>query len=143
MKFLAIAALAATALAIPNGPGYGASNNDYTSQQDIDQEQTITPQSCGKAQLSCCSSEDKTTKVSPQASKDLLNLLGNDALDGLLGNYKGCAPLVDADVLNIPELLKQGQCNNNFACCNQNDSGDINQQGLVNAAIPCIPVKVL
>ncbi len=92
MKFLAIAALAATALAIPNGPGYGASNNDYTSQQDIDQEQTITPQSCGKAQLSCCSSEDKTTKVSPQASKDLLNLLGNDALDGLLGNYKGCAP---------------------------------------------------
>lgn len=34
------------------------------------------------------------------------------------------SPVVDADVLNIPELLKGGQCNNNFACCNQNGAGD-------------------
>lgn len=84
MKFIAIAALAATALAIPNPPGHGGTA--------IDQEQSNTVQSCGKAQLNCCSSQDKTTEVSPDAGNALLDLLGNKALDGLLANYKGCSP---------------------------------------------------
>lgn len=84
MKFIAIAALAATALAIPNPPGYGGN--------DIDQEQSNTVQSCGQAELNCCASEDKTTEVSPDASNALLDLLGNKALGGLLANYKGCSP---------------------------------------------------
>lgn len=87
MKFFAIAALAATALAIPNPP-----SNDYASKQEIDQKQTNTVQSCGKAKLSCCASEDKTQEVNAEAGNKLLDLLGNKGLAGLLGNYKGCEP---------------------------------------------------
>lgn len=32
--------------------------------------------------------------------------------------------VVDADVLDITKLLEDGQCNNDFACCNQNGAGD-------------------
>lgn len=87
MKFFAIAALAATALAIPNPP-----SNDYASKQEIDQKQANTVQSCGKAKLSCCASEDKTQEVNAEAGNKLLDLLGNKGLAGLLGNYKGCEP---------------------------------------------------
>ncbi|KAL4793687.1 hypothetical protein BDV19DRAFT_366085 [Aspergillus venezuelensis] len=133
MRFLALATLfAATALAAPGAPS-------------LTQNTALSKDTCGSAQLSCCDSEDNSVSITKEDEEGLLHLLGGGASvlsDGVLGKYSGCSELIPVNALIGAEGngLISGQCNNHVACCN---AGPQTQDGVVNAAIPCIPVNVL
>ncbi|KAL4933261.1 hydrophobin family protein [Aspergillus undulatus] len=134
MKFLALATLVATALAMPQpGP------------PRIEQNPALTQNSCAKAQLSCCDTIEKKTEITQEEEEGLLSLLngGSSIANGLLGKYSGCSALlssVNGLIGADGKGLVGGQCNNHVACCNTGPGGD--QDGLANVAIPCIPVQV-
>ncbi|KAL4920042.1 hypothetical protein BDW62DRAFT_199132 [Aspergillus aurantiobrunneus] len=131
MKFFTVAALLATTVtAMPHAPS-----------MDIQQ----TQKQCGRAELSCCDSVDNSTPLTHQEHESLLDLLGG-SLSGALSNggvgkFGGCSSLASVDgVLGTDgKGLVGGQCNNHVACC---DAGDNDINGLVNVAIPCVPVNV-
>ncbi|KAL4864381.1 hypothetical protein BDV12DRAFT_176252 [Aspergillus spectabilis] len=90
---------------------------------------------CGNAELSCCEDIDETSIVSEEEEASLLKLLSNDVLsNGVLGKYRGCSALASL------QGTVGGQCNNHVACCN---GGDNEINGLVNVAIPCLPISLL
>ncbi|KAL4877985.1 hypothetical protein BJY04DRAFT_221558 [Aspergillus karnatakaensis] len=131
MKFLTVAALfAAAAVAMPYAPGSPLTGTTPSSAG-----------TCGNAQLSCCDTLDQNAVVTEDESASLLDLLKGADLDvlsdGVLGKYSGCSALASVEVI---EGTVGGQCNNHAACCNGGD-GDIN--GLVNVAVPCLPINVL
>ncbi|KAL3463886.1 hypothetical protein BJX64DRAFT_255803, partial [Aspergillus heterothallicus] len=100
----------------------------------IDHSETQDGNTCGRAQLACCA-ELSDEEVSREDEDSLLNLLGNaDVLsNGVLGRYRGCSGLVSL------QSAVGGQCRNNAACC---DAGDTELNGLVNIAIPCLPINL-
>ncbi|KAL3452765.1 hypothetical protein BJX65DRAFT_302672 [Aspergillus insuetus] len=128
MKLLIISTLlaAATALALPTEhPGTGTETSTTETQDGY---------TCGRAQLACCPDQESTS-ISREEEDSLLNLLGgSDVLaNGVLGRYRGCSGLASL------QSAVGGQCNNNAACC---DAGDTELNGLVNVAIPCLPINL-
>ncbi|KAL2809433.1 hypothetical protein BJX63DRAFT_405846 [Aspergillus granulosus] len=130
MKFLALATLfAAVALAMP--ADHHGSEGDSGSEGHNDSQPGYA---CGQAQAACCPDLNRED-ITREQEGALLDLLGNsDIAPNLLGGYRGCSSLVSL------QNTVGGQCNNHVACCN---AGDTELNGLVNIAIPCLPINLL
>ncbi|KAL4899611.1 hypothetical protein BDW74DRAFT_183568 [Aspergillus multicolor] len=142
-----LATILATATAIPHAPApvpAHGSNSDLTGNAALI-SQAQSENKCGNAHLSCCESTDNSVSISEEEKLGLLDLLGgrSDLLNNLLGKYSGCSSLASVEGIvgaGGGQGLVSGQCNNHVACC---DAGDNQLTGVLNVAVPCIPVNVL
>ncbi|KAH8173697.1 fungal hydrophobin domain-containing protein [Sarocladium implicatum] len=94
---------------------------------------------CGNDQtISCCNSVKQGDNVS-QSSGVLSGVLNGLLADGVDVNAQ-CSKIDVAVLIGVQDLLND-QCTSNVACCQNSESEASN--GLVNAALPCVPIGTL
>ncbi|KAK2748993.1 hypothetical protein FQN57_007276 [Myotisia sp. PD_48] len=131
MKFSIAAAVLALATAVVAAPGYKPPTPQTPQDKIFVQNLQKFEKNCGNNnQVSCCNEENKS--ATSQASGGLLGILDNINVE----NFRllsGCSKIDVAAVIGIQDLLNS-KCGTKISCC---ESGDTNQNGLVNLDLKC------
>ncbi|KAE8167747.1 hypothetical protein BDV40DRAFT_252619 [Aspergillus tamarii] len=144
-----VLALATAVAALPPAVGTGAGQQVGHAKNKFELPENLTTkqaaEKCGSnAELKCCNKEVKTgdfTKV----EEGLLNGLLENLIGGGQGS-EGAAILdqctnIPVNVLDIPIVQPQKQCNQPISCCqNTKSSADGN---LIGVGLPCIALSSL